>query len=208
MKSFKTLVNEKVANRVISTLKSLESRLSSESRIIFAAELESHPTYYALLRGVLGEHFGFIKETRHERITSLVNAIIGATRIRFSVNNGTGDTIAILYMELAVNYEEITGFHQSIVLNRRDAGDLQELPWLKWLLLNGAGPIIMKYHITQGDYPGNQSRSRKAIMTEGGTWGVPTEYSGTEDNNWVTQAMDETIDKLAKRTIELLGNAL
>lgn len=208
MKNLTVFVKENIAKKILSKLNSLRDKLSIESKIIFTEELIRHQTYTALETGILGSHFGFIEETRHERISSLIQAITSQLNVKFEKQTGIGNVLFILYLEIHINYDTIVNLKQSIVLNRQDDGSLQRLPWLEWLLMRGAGPIILKHHINFGDYPGNQSRSKRAIMLENRTWGVPTEYSGTEDDNWITYSMDKTIDRLANRTIALLSEII
>lgn len=209
MKNLSTLVKEEVSKRVISILKSIEPELTEESKVILIRELVGHPTYNGLIRGILGKHFGFVEETRYGRISGLVNKIGNSLKVGFNITPGSGIIIAILYMEINLDYGEINRFSEAIVLNRNsETGELEQLPWLEWLLMRGVGPIVMKYHLVEGTFKANQSRSRKAIMMDDGYWGVPSEYAGTEHDNWITQSMEKAIDKTAEYARILLEERL
>lgn len=63
------------------------------------------------------------------------------------------------------------------------------LPWLEWLLLNGDTIIVRDYHVEVAKR-GSLSRTGLAIMSTGGRWRVPPEFSGTIRNNFVTRTLD------------------
>lgn len=62
------------------------------------------------------------------------------------------------------------------------------LPWLRWLLLEGAVPIVSNHYVVVG--ANKSSRTGMAIMKEGGgSWSVPSRYAGTITDNWITRAI-------------------
>ena len=65
-----------------------------------------------------------------------------------------------------------------------------DLEWLQWLLLFGDKVIIKDYSVEIGPNP--RSRTGNAVMVGNtrGRWGVPPEFSGTSQNNWITRAID------------------
>jgi hypothetical protein len=64
------------------------------------------------------------------------------------------------------------------------------IDWLKWLLTSGAEPVIFGYRVKFGNFP--TSRTGQAIMVpkNGGAWGVPAEFAGTANDNWITRNLD------------------
>jgi len=79
------------------------------------------------------------------------------------------------------------------VLRRRTANFTTEkkenLPWLEWLLLRGDQVIISDYHIAPG-----RGRAGGQIMVQKGSWSVPVEFRGTDDNNFANRAVLQSID--------------
>ena len=65
-----------------------------------------------------------------------------------------------------------------------------DLNWLEWLLLFGNKTIIRDYVVEFGDNP--RSRTGRAVMkgVKSGKWGVPPEFAGTKNNNWITRAIE------------------
>jgi len=65
----------------------------------------------------------------------------------------------------------------------------ESLPWIEWLLKRGDDIIISDYHVVEGDH----GRTGMATMKPGGNYKVSRvnpSFSGTEDDNFVTRALD------------------
>lgn len=63
------------------------------------------------------------------------------------------------------------------------------LPWLKWLLLDGTANIVNAYDVFIG--PNYRSRTGMAIMKKSVSgWSVPSEFAGTQNDNWITRAIE------------------
>ena len=56
-------------------------------------------------------------------------------------------------------------------------------------MIEGTNDVVVGFDISFGDY--KQSRSKKAIMIEShSSWHVPSAYSGTNQDNWLTRAIN------------------
>jgi len=74
----------------------------------------------------------------------------------------------------------------------------QQLNWLEWLLRFGDRAIIRDYNITFDSSKTKRSRTGIAIMqgARGSTWRVPPQFAGTDNNNFVTRALDDIQDEV------------
>jgi len=72
----------------------------------------------------------------------------------------------------------------------------RKIPWLEWLLIAGDKTIIDDYTFTPDIPPKARSRTGLGIMKANlrRRWGVPSQYAGTTQNNFVTRSL-EGIDK-------------
>lgn len=79
-----------------------------------------------------------------------------------------------------------------------------DLNWLEWLLLFGSKTIIKDYEVEFGYNP--RSRTGQAIMrgVKRGKWSVPYEFSGTQNNNWITRAIDSVESDIYKTLSEAM----
>lgn len=71
-----------------------------------------------------------------------------------------------------------------------DKGEL--IPWLEWLLKKGDTLLVPKFTVVRGnfDYPPSRTHHGIMVKTNSEGWRVPTEFSGTIDENFITRAID------------------
>jgi hypothetical protein len=72
------------------------------------------------------------------------------------------------------------------------------LNWLEWLLLFGNKTIIKDYTVEIGPNP--RSRTGQAVMKgiQKSKWSVPSQFSGTPNDNWITRAIDSATPQINK----------
>ena len=69
------------------------------------------------------------------------------------------------------------------------------LPWLEWLLLEGQSIIVKNYEVLYTKSA--SSRSGMALMQPSkSSWRVPSQFAGTEKNNWTTRAINSVEDNI------------
>jgi hypothetical protein len=70
-----------------------------------------------------------------------------------------------------------------------------DLPWLRWLLLEGNKTIVSKYEVLFGQ--NKASRTGFAVMTPSNrSWKVPSTFSGNISDNWITRAIDSASSQI------------
>lgn len=144
------------------------------------------PEYSSILNGKLKYEFGI--PDSNVKLNNLVDlwienikypymkpTIIGnKIKSSFEVNAVRVDFAEVLYSNDALVIDNIRGYN---------------LPWLEWLLLEGNRTIISKQEVVIG--PNKFSRTGNALMRDSNkSWKVPSEFSGTVTNNWITRAID------------------
>lgn len=160
----------------------------------------SSPEYQSLISGDLKAQFGLPDaDSRLNSILSLwkkVDFIYNPVVVRnnylsgsFSLNMIRSDFLDVINTEAAVF---ITSKGSS-------------LNWLEWLCLEGNKTIIKDYVIELGPNP--RSRTGMAVMRGeiSGKWSVPSEFSGTIDNNWITRAIDSVTPNIQQAIKEGMG---
>jgi hypothetical protein len=71
------------------------------------------------------------------------------------------------------------------------------IPWLSWLLLAGDSPVVYGWRIDFN--PKNASASRTGVIMvrdPGGSWAVPAQYSGVQDDNFLTRALSSIVNDI------------
>lgn len=177
--------------------------IKTELPSILIATISSSPEYDSLINGKLKYEFGIPNAS--QKIASLLNVwssnieiqyfkpsiVANQIKSNFSVQLVKADFSDVLYTDYAFMQDNLRGY---------------DLPWLQWLLLSGDVIIIQNHEIILGPSP--YSRTGNAIMKQnkGRTWKVPSEYSGTINDNWITRSIERAapqIDQLLQRAIKL-----
>lgn len=150
------------------------------------------PEFDSLLHGKLKNEFG-LKDPQYALI---------------SILDKLSENVKISFSPLKIIHEELVG-ELSIEMVQAGYGDILGLPeskyqsgsnridWLEWLILKGDSIIIADYTIRYFQKPIDKSRTNNALMfknKKGKSYRVPSEFSGTEENNFITRAFTENPD--------------
>lgn len=141
----------------------------------------------ALINGPLDKHFGIPSGEAKIKVGAIIRTIANNIEVSFKRLNVYSGQLRGGFSAgvLVSDFSDVLSNPEATVLTVNG----QQLPWLQWLLIEGDRIIITDYEIAFGRY--TQSRSGGAIMkrASGGIWRVPSQYSGTVRNNWLTRAI-------------------
>lgn len=144
--------------------------------------LRATPEYTSLLSGPLRGHLGVVDarpvlESVIENVAAgIAVSSLGAKRSAAGIEGGLRLEI------LKSDFSEVLSVNGSFT----SEGGF-EIPWLRWLTLEGDRILVADHHIFFGK--GKYSRTGQAIMVPRGSWRVPPEYSGTEADNWISRGL-------------------
>lgn len=170
------------------------TKLKSNLPNIIRQAIINTPEYESLSRGKLKYEFGIANVD--SKLASLIsvwstniqytykapNIIAGRIRSSFSASMIRADFSDVLYADFAAVVDTLRGY---------------TLPWLEWLLLEGNKTIVRNYEVILG--PNRSSRTGYALMKPSNrSWKVPSEFSGTINNNWITRAIDAAESNIQK----------
>ena len=180
--------------RLPAVAKAVEKDIQQNISAVFVQSRE----YESLLLGPLNAHFGFPKGSEANRLDEIIFTLaksIRVTHVRVAVR-GRKLTGGLRIEMFKGDFADILSLTSAFVHTAKG----ETLPWLDWMLLKGDQIIITDYVIDFGKHP--LSRSGEAIMKEktGGIWKVPPGVSGTITKNWITRAVDESLNFIIKLT--------
>ena len=162
-------------------------------KIIYSAIISS-PEYSSIIGGKLRFDFGIPDgATKIESLlkiwTSNIDINYNPAKIK---NNQIISSFSISMIK--ADYSDVLGTdYASVIDNIRG----YSLPWLEWLLTKGGSIIVRSFEVQYGPNP--RSRSGDAIMiSSSSNWRVPSEFSGTPKNNWITRALSTIETKIIK----------
>jgi hypothetical protein len=183
---------DKFMTRVVNTIK-------SNIFILINNAIISQPEYESLTSGTLRAELGIPDASI--RIQQIIDRWISSAIVQYKPPRIVGNKIktSLSVKIIKVDFSDVLSMEESQI--KTDLG--QVLPWLQWLLLEGTSTIIKDYEVVFGPNP--RSRTGYAIMQgSSDSWGVPPEYSGTLENNWITRAIDfakSDIQKLLEQAL-------
>ena len=185
-----------ISTHLLNAMEKAEPNIRKSLVPIIDKAIKNTPEYTSLLTGQLKGEFGLVAPaTILERIIGQIASTVEVDLNKLYPRGGKlegGIEVGIL-----INSNEYAGLQT--IHNTTYLSNGYPIEWLKWLLLSGYA-VVNNFHIVEGPFP--QSRSRKAIMIEGGQWAlisnrVPDEFIGYPGNNFLTRGLDQVTDQIA-----------
>jgi hypothetical protein len=191
-------IQQKILNAMLPEITSLMTKAVNKIKInlpnIIRQSIINTPEYESLSLGKLKYEFGIANVD--SKLASLLNVwstninyqykapsiIGGKIKSSFSASMIRADFSDVLYTDFAAVVDTARGY---------------TLPWLEWLLLEGNRTIVKNYEVVFG--ANRFSRTGFAVMEPSRrSWKVPSEFSGTQSDNWITRAIDNAESDIQK----------
>jgi hypothetical protein len=163
-----------------------QQSLQSIIPIKFKEALMDEPEYSSLLSGILKYELGIPDAS--SRIENIYDAWVSSMVIEKKLisirNNQLNGGFSIRLMRS--DFSDVLDLSASTVV---DSISGSNIPWIKWLLLEGGKILVRDYRVQYGPNP--RSRTDNAIMVSSSSesWRVPAEFAGTIQDNWVTRSI-------------------
>ena len=144
----------------------------------------------------LAAHFGLRPGQGESAVDQIATTIQTSIKVRPMKAQRQGKQIKGGF-EVGFLREDLVATLNSLAIANIYSNDGSPLPWLDWLLTRGDDIIVTGHSITFSD----DGRSGLAVMVQdnSGFWRVPPEYSGTEENNWLTREIVRNSRELSKQ---------
>jgi hypothetical protein len=79
------------------------------------------------------------------------------------------------------------------------------IPWLNWLLFAGESPVIYGYRVELNPNNPTNSRTGAIMVKNAGAWSVPAVDAGTQDDNFLTRALESLDEEIGNIIRQELG---
>ena len=162
--------------------------LTDTFKILLREEIEAAPEYDSIVNGLLRTELG-IENDPSSTLQSIVAHITNHAKIDFNTAKVFNSSHA--FGSLTVKIDTDVDGIIAAVGGSYETEKGTTIPWLEWMLKLGDEIIVRDFHIVF-NRPA-YSRTNDAIMLKGGGWRVPPQYSGDEDNNFITRAIDRAL---------------
>jgi hypothetical protein len=202
-KNIENKMSELLAEMVNRRIRSKQRLIVRDIRVLIYEWVASQPEIIDIRAGVEGElapNFG-IPEGEEQDIA---NKICLAAASSFSVNiKNLNSKTLIGNVNLRFgnrSFRDLLELPEGVVLTENG----QNLHWMNWLLFAGNESIVVGYNFLAKEGKG---RSGGGIMRKGNIWRVPPAFAGTQDDNFLTRAMnnpnnEQQIQEVLKRHLE------
>lgn len=148
--------------------------------------------------GTLAYQLGLVRGTGNSIVDKIAKRVADSMLIRFRRIRRRGKNIVggIRFGVIKSSYDDVLSLDEAKYVTLKGV----TIPWLEWLLLKGDGVIIQDYGFIKTRWEG--SRSGGSGQTGGVmlplkddglkiAWRItPSTLSGTQDDNWLTRAME------------------
>lgn len=175
-----------------------QKEIEATVKILLSDAIKSQPEYSNLIYGDLRYEFGLLNAfARLDAILNMIvqSVIVDIKNVKVRSNGFTG---GLTINAVQTGYGDILSLPESSFLTEKGV----QLDWLEWLLLEGDSIIIADYRFRRINTP--RSRTGGGLMVKGGSWSVPSKFSGTIRNNFITRAINdiqEPIEKVVKKCL-------
>jgi hypothetical protein len=160
--------------------------------------IQAQPTYNAIVNGTLRYELGIINPTA--RLLNIIDTLVRNIEVDFQPFKIDGRRFdgGITINAVKSDYSDIIHLRDSILVTEKGV----KLEWLRWLLLDGRAIIIDDYHVVFGSW----GRTGGAVMRKGGKWQVPSENTGRQMDNFITDAIREIQNPLKEKLEECIAS--
>lgn len=192
----KRLILEEIKQQLKFKWSSLRLKLENAFKDYIELVIRESDFYNNLLTGKLKTELGIVDPSL--TMSQIIDALKSTTIINIGDIKIDGDKLQSIITFNAV--PDDFGVVLSVPLAKYTSINVKGVetivPWLFWVLFGGAEPIVYNYKIVF-----NQpyfSRTNDAIMRkkDGGTWSVPSQFAGTQHDNFIFNALNNNIPQL------------
>ena len=197
--TFQNNVVREISKNVKRKAPRIKTIITEQIRKAVREALVSTPEYQSILQGKLKAELGIPQSDT--RIITIIDTWVN--NISVKVKSAKSPLLLIDIGIIQDDYGDVLSLPAAQYTYQSKHGQ-GEIPWLKWLLLEGDKRIITKYEFSSNP---RGSRTGMGIMVRKsrGSWQVPPEFSGTSVDNFATRALgniESAIDKIVEKAVK------
>lgn len=182
---------QEIKNKIDKVIKAALPNISNEIKLLISEALKNQPEYSSLMTGTLKAEFGIADAGS---VITVIDSLIETLSTKYNGIKISERGLSGGFILTMMKSDDMNGVIFSEAAKVFDS-EGYSLPWLEWLLLKGNEIIVKNYEVVYGSF--NYSRSGMAIMKpSSGSWRVSTQFSGTEQDNWTTRAINSVEDNI------------
>ncbi len=178
------------------------SKIQPQIKEIIESSLSATPEVQSLMGGNLQSELGV--PDAESRIKKIISVFAASLKIDYIPMAKRGNLLYGGFILTAIkgDYSDVLSLPEAAY----DTEKGKTIRWLEWLVFLGDNTIIREYTINTDVF--NKSRTglgQIMMKSKKGSWRVPPEFSGTDDNNFVTRGiskLDPILENLIKQEMK------
>lgn len=184
-------IEDKILKALLPQVQSLfnksQKSLKNNLGILFSQAIKKSPEYSSISNGILGYELGV--PDGNSRINELLEYWISSMNVRIeqpsikSSHIKSSLSIGICRSDLS----DVISSEIGVIVDGRTGSRVE---WLSWLSLLGDTTIVKDYDFELGPSPYSRTGGGIMRLSGGAKWSVPSQFSGTAENNWITRSVD------------------
>lgn len=187
-------INTKLMSALPAAITSIKKKLAESVRI----RIMGSPEYAAITGGTFRGELGLPDGL--ERINAIIERWAESILVEYKKGKG-GSLGSINIGILQSDWEDVLAMGEATLTYTSRKG-AKSLEWLRWLLKEGNSVIVSRYEFVPR---GKGSRTGLGVMIKKrGGWKVPSQFAGTEEDNFATRALSsiaKDIDAVVRREL-------
>ena len=191
---FKKEIDREINLKIKSSINAITESIEIAIQTLVKFRLQGAPEVNSLAGGELRYQFGLVDGA--SRISNIIDMWAESVEVSYVQSFGKLGGISISMGDN--DYSKALSMPEAEFRTK----DGTSLEWLRWLLLEGDTRIVNNYQFQSG----RRGRTGGGIMVsrQRGSWGVPSQFAGTDNDNFATRAlesMQDEIDVIVRREI-------
>jgi len=179
------LILEQIKDYLEPRLDKAAINIQNEIKTLLANALRQEPEYQSLISGQLKAELGIPDSSYIDNIIiALVNTLQFTKNSLIVKNSGLAGGFKLTM----IKSEDLGGVINNTLASIDSFGG--KVPWLEWLTLKGNEILVKDYKVQFGSSPYSRSGMAIMIQASGSSWRVPAQFTGTQNNNWITRAIE------------------
>lgn len=171
-------INQAIAEELNANVQKKISNISTQVKDLVSNAIESQPEIQSLKDGALKGAFGIIDSDI--AILNIMQSITSSIEVRFKKFDSNLNGGVVVNVQPS-SFSNLLGLPQGFTVYKSGV-----LHWLDWLLLRGDTIIIADYQYNPKTGLG---RSGLGNMITGGSFRVPPQFAGSDNDNFITRAL-------------------
>jgi hypothetical protein len=202
-KEIERMMLEAISEEYNKKLQTIAEIVAGKISFLIIEKITDSDIYRELVNGKLKSEFGLV-DAEH-RVQVIIRKWVESISFKFDKVKPKIRTVSGGFRIDAIpsDFSDVITLAESTLFSQGG-----EVPWLRWLLIEGYKNLIADYTIQYGNYA--RSRTDSALMRKspGRYYKIPNEYAGMIDDNWITRIFDNIDTELEKIIVTTITGVL